>query len=98
MTYFDFFFFFEDVETSYVSQVKLAWESQRKAYTSQFFELDPCTVIILSLSSFERFFFLLLFLWLFCVGFFFLFLLWVEAHFPFLLSLFATILVVVLCQ
>ncbi|KMS95250.1 hypothetical protein BVRB_010600 [Beta vulgaris subsp. vulgaris] len=32
-----------DVETSYVSQVKLAWESQRKAYTSQFFELDPCT-------------------------------------------------------
>ncbi|XP_057540217.1 mRNA cap guanine-N7 methyltransferase 2 isoform X1 [Amaranthus tricolor] len=32
-----------DVETSGVSQVKMAWESQRKAYTSDFFELDPCT-------------------------------------------------------
>lgn len=97
MTYFDFFFFFEDVETSYVSQVKLAWESQRKAYTSQFFELDPCTVIILSLSSFELFFSFAFFMVILC-GFFFIFLLWVEAHFPFLLSLFATILVVVLCQ
>ncbi|KAG5574830.1 hypothetical protein H5410_054964 [Solanum commersonii] len=31
-----------DVETSGVNEVKEAWESQRKAYTSEFIELDPC--------------------------------------------------------
>ncbi|XP_052200190.1 mRNA cap guanine-N7 methyltransferase 2 isoform X2 [Diospyros lotus] len=31
-----------DVAQSGVSQVREAWESQRKAYTSKFFELDPC--------------------------------------------------------
>ncbi|TMW95103.1 hypothetical protein EJD97_009380 [Solanum chilense] len=31
-----------DVETSGVNEVKEAWESQRKAYTSEFLELDPC--------------------------------------------------------
>lgn len=32
-----------DVGTSGISQVREAWESQRKSYTSDFFELDPCT-------------------------------------------------------
>ncbi|CAI9091249.1 OLC1v1026218C1 [Oldenlandia corymbosa var. corymbosa] len=31
-----------DVATSGVSEVREAWGSQRKSYTSQFFELDPC--------------------------------------------------------
>ncbi|CAL5363408.1 unnamed protein product [Camellia sinensis] len=31
-----------DVAQSGISQVQEAWESQRKAYTSEFFELDPC--------------------------------------------------------
>ncbi|GAB2276847.1 hypothetical protein Dimus_011558 [Dionaea muscipula] len=31
-----------DVETSGITQTREAWESQRKAYTSDFFELDPC--------------------------------------------------------
>ncbi|KAL7228571.1 hypothetical protein ACSBR2_007311 [Camellia fascicularis] len=31
-----------DVAQSGISQVQEAWESQRKAYTSDFFELDPC--------------------------------------------------------
>ncbi|KAI5648498.1 hypothetical protein M9H77_34503 [Catharanthus roseus] len=31
-----------DVAASGVSEVREAWESQRKSYTSQFFELDPC--------------------------------------------------------
>lgn len=31
-----------DVEASGVSEVKEAWESQRKSYTFEFFELDPC--------------------------------------------------------
>lgn len=31
-----------DVAASGVSEVREAWESQRKTYTSQFFELDPC--------------------------------------------------------
>lgn len=31
-----------DVETSGISQVREAWESRRKAYTSEFFALDPC--------------------------------------------------------
>ncbi|GAB4855030.1 hypothetical protein Ancab_023616 [Ancistrocladus abbreviatus] len=32
-----------DVKTAGINQVREAWESQRKAYTSQFFELDPST-------------------------------------------------------
>ncbi|XP_022860479.1 mRNA cap guanine-N7 methyltransferase 2 isoform X3 [Olea europaea var. sylvestris] len=31
-----------DVATTGLNEVKEAWESQRKAYTSEFFELDPC--------------------------------------------------------
>nr|XP_016498311.1 PREDICTED: mRNA cap guanine-N7 methyltransferase 2-like isoform X1 [Nicotiana tabacum] len=31
-----------DVAMSGVNEVKEAWESQRKAYTSEFIELDPC--------------------------------------------------------
>ncbi|KAG8380592.1 hypothetical protein BUALT_Bualt06G0031500 [Buddleja alternifolia] len=31
-----------DVATSGVSEVREAWESQRKAYTSEFLEFDPC--------------------------------------------------------
>ncbi|KAG2672316.1 hypothetical protein I3843_13G032200 [Carya illinoinensis] len=31
-----------DVSSSGISQIREAWESQRKAYTSEFFELDPC--------------------------------------------------------
>lgn len=27
-----------------MNEVKEAWESQRKAYTSEFIELDPCIV------------------------------------------------------
>lgn len=34
-----------DVGTSGISQVREAWESQRKSYTSDFFELDPCTEV-----------------------------------------------------
>lgn len=33
-----------DVEASGVSEVKEAWESQRKSYTSEFFVLDPSVV------------------------------------------------------
>ncbi|CAN4115051.1 unnamed protein product [Withania somnifera] len=33
-----------DVATSGVNEVKETWESQRKAYTSEFIELDPCIV------------------------------------------------------
>ncbi|GMG99458.1 hypothetical protein Nepgr_001298 [Nepenthes gracilis] len=32
-----------DVKTSGIAQVREAWESMRKGYTSEFFELDPCT-------------------------------------------------------
>ncbi|XP_027104858.1 mRNA cap guanine-N7 methyltransferase 2 isoform X2 [Coffea eugenioides] len=32
-----------DVGTSGVGEVREAWESQRKSYTSDFFELEPCT-------------------------------------------------------
>lgn len=31
-----------DVSSSGISQIREACESQRKAYTSEFFELDPC--------------------------------------------------------
>nr|XP_016498312.1 PREDICTED: mRNA cap guanine-N7 methyltransferase 2-like isoform X2 [Nicotiana tabacum] len=34
-----------DVAMSGVNEVKEAWESQRKAYTSEFIELDPCIYI-----------------------------------------------------
>lgn len=37
-----------DVSTSGISQRREAWESQRKTYTADFLELDPCMV---SLSS-----------------------------------------------
>lgn len=37
-----------DVSTSGINQRREAWESQRKTYTADFFELDPCMV---SLSS-----------------------------------------------
>lgn len=32
-----------DVESSGVREVREAWESQRKTYTSEFYELDPCS-------------------------------------------------------
>lgn len=37
-----------DVSTSGISQRREAWESQRKTYTADFLELEPCMV---SLSS-----------------------------------------------
>lgn len=41
-----------DVAEAGISKVREAWESQRKAYTSEFFELAPCLVSpLLSLSS-----------------------------------------------
>ena len=33
-----------DVSTSGIRQKREAWESQRKGYTADFFELDPCMV------------------------------------------------------
>lgn len=33
-----------DVSSSGISQIREAWESQRKAYSAEFFELDPCLV------------------------------------------------------
>lgn len=39
-----------DVAEAGIGKVRKAWESQRKAYTSEFFELDPCLVSPLSLS------------------------------------------------
>ena len=33
-----------DVATSGVNEVREAWESRRKAYTSEFLEFDPCIV------------------------------------------------------
>ena len=47
-----------DVSSSRISQIKEAWESQRKAYTTEFFEVDPCMV--------SRFF---VFLFLYLVSF-----------------------------
>ncbi|XP_028793427.1 mRNA cap guanine-N7 methyltransferase 2 isoform X2 [Neltuma alba] len=32
-----------DAASSGISQMREAWESQRKAYTTEFFEIDPCT-------------------------------------------------------
>lgn len=33
-----------DASSSGINQRKEAWESQRKAYTAEFFEVDPCMV------------------------------------------------------
>lgn len=33
-----------DASSSGINQIKEAWESQRKAYTAEFFEVDPCMV------------------------------------------------------
>ena len=41
-----------DVSSSRISQIKEEWESQRKAYTTEFFEVDPCMVSRFSFSFF----------------------------------------------
>ncbi|KAK8340340.1 hypothetical protein V6Z12_A08G096200 [Gossypium hirsutum] len=33
----------DDVVSSGINEVREAWESQRKSFTSEFFEADPCT-------------------------------------------------------
>ncbi|KAL0317301.1 UNVERIFIED_CONTAM: cap guanine-N7 methyltransferase 2, partial [Sesamum angustifolium] len=35
-----------DVATSGVSEVREAWDSRRKAYTSEFLEFDPCILCV----------------------------------------------------
>lgn len=45
--YFIVFLGVKDVSSSELSQRKEAWESQRKVYTSEFIEIDPCMVRML---------------------------------------------------
>lgn len=33
-----------DVLSSGINEVREAWQSQRKSFTAEFFEADPCTV------------------------------------------------------
>lgn len=50
-TVFEIMYHHADVSTSGVSEVREAWESRRKSYTSEFLEFDPCIVSCFSPSG-----------------------------------------------